>query len=206
VAASNITHRHLMLATSAAKPFDGPGWLYELKYDGYRVLAIRRGAKTRLLSRRGSDLAACFPEIVAGLDKLPDIVLDGELVILDRGGKPQLDRLRRRARLKNEISILNAAHWEPAAILVFDILRLGAKDLRKLPLLKRREIARTALHRAMGSFKRIRLVQQVGGTGSGLYQAAAALGLEGIVAKRADSPYRAGRSKDWVKIRTSRSG
>jgi bifunctional non-homologous end joining protein LigD len=206
VAASNITHRHLMLARSAPGPFDGPGWLYELKYDGYRVLALRRGTKTKLLSRRGDDLASRFPEIVAGLNKLPDIVLDGELVILDRSGKPQLDRLRRRARLTNEISILNAAHWEPAAILVFDILRLRGRDLRRLPLLKRREIARTMLHRAMGSFKRIRLIQQVGDTGSRLYEAAAALGLEGIVAKRADSPYRAGRSKDWIKIRTPRSG
>jgi len=194
-----ISHRDLMLASSPARPLDGDGWLYELQYDGIRVLAIRQGTKTRLLSQRGKDLSASFPEIVAGLDKLPNIVLDGELVILERG-KPQSDRLRRRARLKDEVSIRNASHWEPAAILVFDILRLGKKDLRKLPLLDRREIARTALHRAVGSFKRIRLVQQIGG--SGLREAAAGLGVQAVVAKRADSPYRAGRSRDWVKIRT----
>jgi bifunctional non-homologous end joining protein LigD len=198
-----ITHRDLMLASSAPGPSEGPEWLYELNYDGIRVLAIRQGPRTRLVSRRGDDLSGCFPEIVAGLDKLPNIVLDGELVILDRGGKPLSDRVRRRVRLKNEISIRNAAHWEPAAILVFDILRLEARDLRRLPLLKRREIARTALHRAMGSFKRIRLVQHVE-TGAGLYQAASGLGLEGVVAKRADSPYRAGRSKDWVKVRATK--
>ena len=198
-----ISYRNLMLASSAARPVDGAGWVYELQYDGIRVLAMRHGKKTRLLSQRGKDLSACFPEIIASLDKLNNIVLDGELVILERG-KPQNDRLRRRARLKDEVSIRNASNWEPAAILVFDILRLGKRDLRKLPLLKRREIARTALHRAMGSFKRIRLVQQVGGSGSGLHEAATGLGLRAVVAKRADSPYRAGRSRDWVKIRTPR--
>jgi bifunctional non-homologous end joining protein LigD len=192
-----------MLATSAARPLDAAGWLYELQYDGIRVLAIRQGKKTRLISQRGKDLSAAFPEIIASLDKLPDITLDGELVILERG-KPQVDRLRRRARLKDEVSIRNASHWEPAAILVSDILRLGKRDLRKLPLLERREIARTALHRAMGSFKRIRLVQQLGGSGGGLHEAAAALGLQAVLAKRADSPYRAGLSRDWVKIRTPR--
>jgi bifunctional non-homologous end joining protein LigD len=74
-----------MLAASAVKPFDRPGWIYELKYDGFRVLAIRRGEHIRLLSRRGNDLAPCFPEIVACLGELPDVVLDGELVVPRRG-------------------------------------------------------------------------------------------------------------------------
>jgi len=197
-----ISHRNLMLASSGARPVEAAGWLYELQYDGIRVLAIRQGATARLVSQRGRDLSACFPEIIASLDKLPNIVLDGELVILERG-KPQAERLRRRARLKDEVSIRNASHWEPAAILVSDILRLAKRDLRKRPLVERREIARTALHRAMGSFKRIRLVQQVA-NGSGLHEAAAGLGLQAVVAKRADSRYRAGRSRDWVKIRTPR--
>jgi bifunctional non-homologous end joining protein LigD len=72
-----------MLATAVSKPFDRAGWLYELKYDGFRVLAIRAGDTARLLSRRGNDLSACFPEIITSLCFLPDIVLDGELVVLD---------------------------------------------------------------------------------------------------------------------------
>jgi bifunctional non-homologous end joining protein LigD len=81
-----VSHLDLMLATSAAKPFDRPGWVFELKYDGFRVLAIRQGDEARLLSRRGNDLSVCFPEIVECLRDLPDSVLDGELVVLDDQG------------------------------------------------------------------------------------------------------------------------
>lgn len=72
-----------MLATKAAKPFDRPGWIFELKLDGFRALVIREGATAKLLSRRGNDLAPCFPEITACLMDLPDMVADGELVVLD---------------------------------------------------------------------------------------------------------------------------
>src|SRR5690348_7221239 len=73
--ASAISHRDLMLAVPANKPFDRPGWIFELKLDGFRVLAIRRGDSLRLLSRRGNDLLPCFPEIAACLLELPDIAL-----------------------------------------------------------------------------------------------------------------------------------
>jgi bifunctional non-homologous end joining protein LigD len=198
----DITHRDLMLATSGSAPLDTPGWLYELKYDGFRVLVMRKRDRVRLLSRRGKDLSKNFPEIIDGMSELPDVVLDGELVILDARGVPQFDRLRRRALLRRDIAIQNAALWEPAAIFVFDILSLSGRDLRKLPLLKRREIAQTTVRRALGSFKRIRVVQHVVDAGSRLYQAAQNLGLEGVMAKRADSIYRAGRTRDWVKVRT----
>ena len=75
--AGAITHRDLMLATSVSTAFDRPGWLFELKYDGYCTLAIRHGEEVRLLSRRGNDLLPCFPEIAAWLRELPDMVLDG---------------------------------------------------------------------------------------------------------------------------------
>lgn len=187
-----------MLATSASKPFDRAGWIFELKYDGFRVLAIRSGEGARLLSRRGNDLADCFPEIVACLRDLPNIALDGELVVLDSQGKPDFERLRRRALIKKSINVQHVARSEPAAVFAFDVLAWRGKDVRNLPLLKRKEIVDKALR---GS-SRIRPVQYVGEQGQRLYEAASGLKLEGIIAKREDAPYRAGRSKDWIKIRT----
>ncbi len=187
-----------MLAVQTAKPFDRAGWVFELKYDGFRVLAIRQGEEMRLLSRRGNDLLPCFPEIAACLRELPDIVLDGELVVLDEQGKSQFDKVSRRARTRKPISVEAAMRRDPAVVFAFDVLSLRGKELRNLPLLKRKDIVQNALR---GS-QRIRPVQYVGEQGQRLYDAACGLQLEGIVAKRAESPYKAGRSKDWLKIRT----
>jgi bifunctional non-homologous end joining protein LigD len=187
-----------MLATAASKAFDRPGWIFELKMDGFRTLATREGERVRLLSRRGNDLSACFPEIVACLRELPDIVLDGELLVLDDEGKPDFERLRRRALLKKPISVSYAARSDPSVLFAFDLLTLRGRDLRKLPLLRRKE----ALQSALVSSDRIRPVQHVGEVGTRLYDSACGLELEGIMAKRAEAPYKAGRSKDWVKVRT----
>jgi bifunctional non-homologous end joining protein LigD len=187
-----------MLATSASKPFDRAGWVFELKYDGFRALAVRGAGVVRLLSRRGNDLLPCFPEIDECLRELPDIVFDGELVVLDDQGKPQFERLRRRALLKKGARVEQAARLDAAVLFAFDILSLRGKDLRKLPLVKRKEILQDALRRS----ERVRPVQYIGEQGIRLYEAAASLGLEGIVAKRTDAPYKAGRSSDWLKIRT----
>ena len=194
-----MDHRDLMLASSAAKPFERAGWIFELKYDGFRVLAMRSGMEMRLLSRRGNDLARWFPEIVACVRELPNVVLDGELVVLDEKGKPEFERLSRRARTRNPISIEAATRSDPAAVFAFDLLSLRGKDVRGLPLLKRKELVADVLRNS----QRIRPVQYVGEQGQRLYDAASALELEGIVAKRADAPYKAGRSKDWIKICTA---
>ena len=74
-----ISHRDLMLATSASKPFSKPGWIFEPKYDGYRIIACKDGRQARLITRNGIDLAGYFPEIVADLVALPDAVIDGGL-------------------------------------------------------------------------------------------------------------------------------
>ena len=78
-----------MLATSASKPFSDPRWIFEPKYDGYRILVYCEKQKARLLTRNGIDLAGYFPEIVADLAELPDAMIDGELVMLDEKGMPQ---------------------------------------------------------------------------------------------------------------------
>jgi bifunctional non-homologous end joining protein LigD len=105
------------------------------------VLAIREKTGARLMSRRGNDLSAYFPEIVACLRQLPNLVLDGELVVLDDQGKPQFERLRRRALLKKSTSVERAARSDPAVMFAFDILSLRGKDVRKLALLKRKDLA-----------------------------------------------------------------
>lgn len=88
-----------MLATSAPGPFSRPGWLFEPKYDGFRILARKERGAVRLITRNGFDLAKAFPELVIELETLPDVVMDGELVVLDEHGHPQFDSLRRRARM-----------------------------------------------------------------------------------------------------------
>lgn len=197
-AAKPISYKDLALLTPRKAPFTDPDWVFELKHDGFRVLAIRDGTRTSLISRRGNELIAAFPEIAIDLLKLPDIVLDGELVILDDQGKPRFDLLRARSAMRRPDSILQAARANPAAMFAFDILMLKGKDLRKLPLLKRKAI----LQRELKKTDRIIYMEHVAENGERLFDAAEQLGLEGIVAKRADSTYQRGRTPNWVKIKT----
>jgi bifunctional non-homologous end joining protein LigD len=194
-----ITHADLCIATKAEQPFDREGWIFELKYDGFRMLAARRGKLVSLYSRRGTDFTAQFPEIVAELETLPDVVLDCELVMLDESGVPQFEPLVRRSRLTRDISIEHAARTSPAVLYAFDVLELKGQDLRERPLLKRKE----SLRKVVATATRVRPVDHFVRDGITLFQLAAKNGIEGIVAKRADSPYKAGRSPDWIKIKTS---
>src|SRR5688572_7168394 len=125
-----ITYRDLAMLSPRAAPFNRPGWIFELKYDGFRVLADRREGRPRLMSRRGNDLIACYPEISAALLELPEMVMDGELVVLDAHGKSRFEPLRRRLALKRRVSIEHAARTTPAAIFAFDSLELRGKDMR----------------------------------------------------------------------------
>lgn len=193
-----ITHRDLTLITERRRPFSEKGWIFELKYDGFRCLATHAAGVVSLLTRNGTELAERFPELVAAMTALPDLVLDGELVVLDAQGRPRFERLRRRAAMRVPSSIARAARVDAAAVFAFDLLWLAGRDLRALPLLRRK----AALQKALGRAERIRYLTHVGEQGERLYEAAAGLDLEGIVAKRADAPYRAGRSRDWVKIKT----
>ena len=114
----------------AGRPFNRPGWIFELKYDGFRVLAGRKGQEARLISRRGTDLLPCYPEIGACLLELPEMLMDGELVVLDAHGRSDFETLRRRLALRRSTSVEYAAKRTPAAIFAFDLLELRGKDLR----------------------------------------------------------------------------
>src|SRR5688572_5826852 len=177
-----ITHRDLTAPTLKAKPFDAAGWIWELKHDGYRALLIKDGERLNLFTRRGNDLLSFFPEIAADLRKLPDGVIDGELVMLDEHGKPEFHQLRGRCAIKDPQRIGRAAASKPAAAFAFDLLQLRRKDLRAVPL----------THAESGASKK-------------LFQAAEQLGLEGVIGKKADSPYRAGRTPNWGSVRSGMS-
>ena len=177
--------------------FNRPGWIFELKYDGFRMLATHYGGQAHLTSRRGTDYSDRFPELIAELLKLSELAIDTELVMLDEDGGPSFERLIRRSRMKRRLSIEHAARTEPAVLCAFDILELKGKDIRTWPLVDRKEL----LQRKLATPKRIRYTDHVT-DGEALFAAAESMGLEGIVAKRADSPYRRGRTGSWIKIKT----
>jgi bifunctional non-homologous end joining protein LigD len=191
-----ISHRDLMLATSASKPFSNPGWIFEPKYDGYRIIACKDGRQARLITRNGIDLASYFPEIVHDLVALPDAVIDGELVMLDDQGMPQFHRLR--ARIARKRRPAHRANPEVPAVFAFDLLSLRGKDMRALPLLERK----AALHNLLEDIHHVRYLQHVREHGEALYRHFELLGLEGVVGKKADAPYKAGRTAVWRKVKT----
>ena len=188
----------IMLAETANEPFSSPDWLYELKYDGYRLVAGRaEDGKARLRYRNGLDVTAIFPEIARALRALPyGLVLDGEVVVLDENGHPDFGRLQARGQIRKPRDADRAAVEDPATLFVFDLLSFGEYDLRGLPLVKRKELLARVLPRAGA----LRYSDHVRGRGKELFEQVKSRGLEGLVAKRADSPYRAGRSGDWLKL------
>ncbi len=193
----------LMLAETADEPFSKPGWLFELKLDGYRILAAKEGPLVRLLSRNGNDLAASFPDIVRAVSALPfdRILLDGEIVTPDDAGRPSFQRLQGRARLRRSLDVRRAAVETPATFYAFDLLGFEEFDLRSLPLTERKQLLRKLLPPA-GVLRYLEHFERDGVT---LYERVQGLGLEGVVAKKAESPYRAGRSSSWLKIRTRKT-
>lgn len=195
----------LMLADVADRPFSGEGWLFEIKYDGFRLTAAREpGRRPALHFRRGAEATAIFPEIEAALAALPtdEIALDGEIVVLDETGRPSFQGLQKRLQLRRTQDIERAALERPATYFVFDLLAFEGLDVRPLPLAARKEHLRRLLPRTGP----VRFADHIEREGERLYAEAQQLGLEGIVAKRADAPYRGGRSSAWLKLRHERTG
>jgi len=192
-----------MLAQSAARPFSRPGWLFEVKWDGVRALAHvrRRGAVQEIVlySRTVRRLNPQFPEIVDALSRLDagQAVLDGEVIAPDDDGRSSFARLQQRLHLDPASASADAARRIPLVYAVFDCLYLDGRDLRARPLAERRRVL-DALALPAGVIR----TDVVEGDGQALFDAARAHGLEGIVAKRATSPYRSGvRSPDWQKVK-----
>lgn len=174
-----------MLATLVAKPFDKPGWVYEEKYDGDRVLAYKEGAHVRLLSRNGKDDTLRFPAIAAAIQQLQHatLLLDGEVVVFDRRRVSRFQLLQQR---KAE-----------AVYAVFDCLFADGKDLRHEPLSARR----TILERVVLSKDVLLLSHRLAANGLEAYKVAKRSDYEGLVAKDLSSPYVEKRSRFWLKVK-----
>ena len=188
----------VMKATRREGAFSDPGWVFELKYDGYRLIAEVEKGESVLISRNGNDLTPTFPEVAHALRGLPyeGLVLDGEVVVHDERGLPSFGRLQRRGRLQNRKDIARAALELPATYYAFDLLAIGGADLRGLPLLERKALLRDVLP-TLGP---LRYSDHVPEQGEALMAQVEEMGLEGIVAKRADAPYAGGRAGSWYKI------
>jgi bifunctional non-homologous end joining protein LigD len=195
-----LTHKNLMLANPAKGPFAARGWIFELKYDGYRVLIHKHSKRLRLESRNGRDMTAAFPELDEELRAIGhDFVADGELVICDERGCPQFERLGRRARMSKRESIHKGAATDPAAIFAFDLLELDGQDYRDYPLVIRKAMLRKTLQ----GTKRVIYVDHFENSPAELWALANKFELEGVMAKLGSSTYIAGRSNCWQKIKTT---
>ena len=194
-----------MLASSSnsGEAFDRKGWIFEFKYDGYRVFAAKSGDSVKLLSRNGVSLTEQFPDIAKAVSMLPyeQLLIDGELVVNDASGRPSFGALQTRVALSSRAQIIGAGRHQPAMLYAFDLLEALDRDLRALPLVERKDI----LARALPSTGPVRYSAHIDEHGRAAFQAAQELGIEGIVAKRAASPYVSGRSGDWIKVRTRRT-
>jgi len=166
----------------------GPDWIHEIKYDGYRLLVIRDGARVRLLSRSGLDWTKRFPWIAEAAlqNRQTRFVIDGEAVVLGDG-------------ISDFDALHSGEHNHEVQLYAFDILALDGEDLRDMPLsMRKANLARLLVRRPDGIF--VAPFEQ-GEIGPDLFRAACNMGLEGMVSKRSDRPYRAGRSRDWLKVR-----
>src|SRR5690606_8406260 len=182
------------------RPFSDPGWVFELKHDGYRLLAGKEAGTVRLLSRNGRDYTRLFPDVAEVVAALPydDFVLDGEVVVPGDDGRPSFAALHERAALVRRADIARAAAAQPATLFAFDLPLAVGRDLRALPLVARKRL----LEMLLPTVGPIRLSEHIPADGERMFREVEKLGLEGIVAKRADSAYVGRRSSDWVKITT----
>jgi len=175
-----------MLATLVGEAFDRPGWVYEEKYDGYRILAYKDAGGVLLLSRNGKDRTATFAAVAEAVEALrdPAILLDGEVVAFDRAGVSRFQLLQRGGAAQ--------------AFAVFDCLYRGGRDLRGEPLSARRKELEAAVGRGSA---RLFPSRRLTGGGLSAYRTAKRKGFEGIVAKDASAPYEPGRSRKWLKVK-----
>lgn len=190
-----------MLAVPAEAPPTGPDWLYEVKWDGVRALCFLRPDGVRLISRKGTPMDRQYPElaILRHHVEASEAVLDGEIVALDESGRPSFARLQPRIMASDPSAIAHLARRRPVTLYVFDLLYLDGYDLRRAPLAERKRLLASIVRPGAG----IRLSEHFDGSGAELLEAVRAQGLEGIVAKHAASPYVAGRSPDWRKIKVA---
>jgi bifunctional non-homologous end joining protein LigD len=176
---------HPMLATLVAKPFDKPGWVYEEKYDGYRMIAYKEGDRVTLLSRNDKDRSSMFPVIAAAVRALParTLLLDGEVVAFDRHNV-------------SRFQLLQQGNVKPKYA-VFDCLYVDGQDLRSQPL----SFRRSTLEMSVRDNEQMLLSRRLAENGIAAYRIAKERGFEGLVAKDHSATYVERRSKKWLKVK-----
>ncbi len=189
-----------MLAKEAKAPFTDADWLFEVKWDGFRALAYIND-ELSLRSRNQNELLNNFPELEELKQLAHGVILDGEIVVLS-GGKVDFQALLERGKATTPTDITLKTARSPAAYVVFDILEKGGKPLLDLPLTDRKRILKESVREG----KHVLLADYVEEKGEAYFEAAMQKGLEGVMAKRKSSPYKAGvRSGDWLKIKKTRT-
>ena len=180
------------LPSKASRTPSGPLWVHEIKHDGYRLMVRRDDARVRCFTRNGHDWADRFPAIVAAAlrIKAASFLIDGEAVIARDDGTPNFRALRSKHR------------GHEAVLFAFDLIEHDGADLRDLPLIERKR----RLARLIGKAKHaIRFVEHLTDDGPTVFDHVCRMGLEGIVSKRTDAPYRSGPSKVWIKSKNPAS-
>ncbi len=192
----------VMMATLEKAPFSGTDWLFEIKYDGVRVLAERRGESVALYGRNGQPITGRYPDLVYVLRALPvdRFTIDGEIVALDDEGKPSFQRLQARMGLTRPRDIEAAMAQVPVTGIFFDCLALDGSDLRRLPLIDRKACLRLFIPPLGGAQYGDHVLEH----GEAFFEAADEQRLEGIVAKKIGSVYAGTRSREWIKIKCQR--
>lgn len=184
------------LATLAESAPKGDGWLHEIKYDGYRLIARRSGGSVRLLTRQENDWTDRFGPIATAIADLPGdtMIVDGEACIIDAQGHTSFQKLQ---------NAIKAKKFDRLVFFVFDLLHIDGRDLRTLPLTERKtELA--SLMAGLPEDGVLRLSDHVLGQGEAMFENACELALEGLISKKADAPYTSGRSRTWLKAKCSR--
>jgi bifunctional non-homologous end joining protein LigD len=188
-----------MLATAIEKPFDGPDWLFEIKWDGYRAVAFIDKGRVRYVSRNQNELTAQYQELAS----LPEFVkarraiLDGEIVALDDQGRPSFSLMQQRTGFRAGKARLPGRKGVSVLYYAFDLIYLEEFDLRRVPLEQRKQL----LAELITNGDVVRFSDHYPEKGLELFEAAKQKGLEGILAKRRDSFYVETRSSDWLKIK-----
>jgi bifunctional non-homologous end joining protein LigD len=190
-----------MLCAQSGAELDDPERLYELKIDGVRIVANKRGAKVTLNYRNGRACTQSYPEVARAVATIPgeNVVLDGEIVAFDEQGRPRFQRLGPRIQARSALDVARVTSETAVVYLVFDLVALDGVDLRQLTVVQRKGLL-AKLIRGKGL---IRVLDHIEGRGTELFELCRAQGLEGVVAKKKDSKYRPGprRGDEWVKIK-----
>lgn len=193
-----------MLA-STAKPVAAAGWSYEPKLDGVRIIATVDQGEVRLASRAGNDVTRGYPAVTTALAAQPahSLILDGEIVAFDDRGRPSFEQLQQRMHLANESDVATAEREIPVVYYVFDVLHVDGWDVRSAPLWQRRAL----LERVLLPMSNLQQVATIALPAQEAFVTALELGFEGIIAKRDDSRYLAGkRSDSWRKRKGTNTG